>query len=203
MLLGHEGYLPQYAHITEDRSHEVNILSKLAFSRGAAEYKLFGDWTEDGVYFVTRLKEKTSYRVVKRLWMPGNHHILKDQIIRFTGFYAQRDCPYQLRRIEVWDREKKELIILLSNHLEFGATTISAIYKDRWQIEIFFKILKQNLRVKAFVGTSANALKILSWTTVIAILLLKYIKVHSQFNWSLSNLEAFLRLNPFIYRDLW
>lgn len=115
LLLDHEGYLPQYAHITEGRSHEVNILRRLAFSpgavvvidRGAVDYKLFGDWTEEGVYFVTRLKEKASYRVVKRLRVPENRHILKDQIIRFTGFYAQRDCPYLLRRIEVWDREKK------------------------------------------------------------------------------------------------
>jgi hypothetical protein len=211
LLLDHEGYLPQYAHITEGRSHEVNILRKLAFSpgavvvidRGAVDYKLFGDWTEDGVYFVTRLKEKASYRVVKRLRVPENRHILKDQIIRFTGFYAQRDCPYLLRKIEVWDREKKELIILLTNHLEFGATTISAIYKDRWQIEIFFKILKQNLRIKTFVGTSANALKIQIWTALIAILLLKYLKVRSQYNWSLSNLVALLRLNLFTYRDLW
>ena len=92
--------------------------------------------------------------------------------------------------------DKKEIIVLLTNHLAFGATTISAIYKDRWQIEIFFKTLKQNLKIKTFVGTSKNAL-------LIAVLLLKYLKFKSQFNWSLSNLVAKLRYNLFTYRDLW
>jgi len=103
----------------------------------------------------------------------------------------------------VWDDEKKEGIILLTNHLAFGATTISAIYKDRWQIEIFFKMLKQNLRIKTFVGTSRNALMTQIWTALIAILILKYMKFRSQFDWSLSNLVAMLRYNLFTYRDLW
>ena len=103
----------------------------------------------------------------------------------------------------MWDDEKKEGIILLTNHLAFGATTISAIYKDRWQIEIFFKMLKQNLRIKTFVGTSRNALMTQIWTALIAILILKYMKFRSQFDWSLSNLVAMLRYNLFTYRDLW
>lgn len=91
----------------------------------------------------------------------------------------------------------------MTNHLTFGATTIAAIYKDRWQIEIFFKVMKQNLRIKTFVGTSAYALKIQIWTALIAIVLLKYLKARSQYNWSLSNLVALVRLNLFTYRDLW
>ena len=91
----------------------------------------------------------------------------------------------------------------MTNHLEFGATTISQIYKDRWQIELFFKALKQNLKVKTFVGTSENALYIQIWTALIAMLLVKYLKFKSRFNWSLSNLVAFLRWNLFTYRDLW
>lgn len=211
LLLDHEGYLPQYAYITEGKVHEVNILKKLRFSPGAIvvidgggmDYNLFGTWTADGVYFVTRQKKNAHYRVVKRLQVPTNRNILKDELIEFTGFYAHRDCPYLLRRIEVFDREKEEVIVLLTNHLTFGSTTISAIYKDRWQIEIFFKILKQNLRIKTFVGTSANALKIQIWTALIAILLLKYLKVRSRYKWSMSNLVALLRLNLFTYRDLW
>jgi IS4 transposase len=103
----------------------------------------------------------------------------------------------------VWDEEKKESIILLTNHLTFGSTTISAIYKDRWQIEIFFKTIKQNLKIKTFVGTSPNALKTQIWTALIAILLLKYLKFRSSFVWSISNLIAMLRYNLFTYRDLW
>ena len=91
----------------------------------------------------------------------------------------------------------------MTNHLEFGATTIAAIYKDRWQIELFFKALKQNLKVKTFVGTSENALYIQIWTALIAILLIKFLQFKSQLGWSLSNLVALLRWNLFTYRHLW
>jgi len=190
---------------------EVRILKKLRFSpgamvvfdRGLVDYKLFSDLTTEGVYFVTRLKDNADFRVVKRLRVSANRHILRDEIIRFTGFYAPQDCPPLLSRVEVWDKEKEEVIVLLTNHLTFGVTTISAIYKDRWQIEVLFKVLKQNLRVKKFVGTSAKALKVEIWTALIAILLLKYLKVRARYKWSLSNPVALLKLNLFTYRDLW
>ena len=102
----------------------------------------------------------------------------------------------------VWDEENEREIVLLTNHLEFGATTIAAIYKERWQIELFFKALKQNLKVKTFVGTSENALRIQIWTALIAMLLLKWLHHLSKAGWSLSNLAAMLRLNLFTYRDL-
>ncbi len=92
---------------------------------------------------------------------------------------------------------------LRQNNLAFGATTIAAIYKDRWQIEVFFKTIKQNLKIKTFVGTSRNALMIQIWTALIAILVLKYLKFRSTFGWSLSNMVAMLRYNLFAYRDLW
>jgi IS4 transposase len=91
----------------------------------------------------------------------------------------------------------------LTNHLDFGATTISSIYKDRWQIELFFKAIKQNLRIKTFVGTNENALHIQIWTALIAMLLIKFLQLKSTFQWSLSNLVAFLRWNLFLYKDLW
>jgi IS4 transposase len=103
----------------------------------------------------------------------------------------------------VYDPEKDETLVFLTNHLTFGATTIAAIYKDRWQIELFFKALKQNLKIKTFVGTSANALKVQVWTALIALLLLKYLQLRSRFGWSLSNLVALLRMNLFTHRDLW
>ncbi|MBZ5537584.1 MAG: transposase [Acidobacteriia bacterium] len=95
------------------------------------------------------------------------------------------------------------MLVLLSNHLTLGATTIARIYKDRWQIELFFKALKQNLKVKTFVGTSANALKIQIWTALIAILILKFLQLRSHWGWQLSNLAALLRLNLFTHRSLW
>lgn len=211
LVLDHEGYLPEFAHITEGRVHEVKVLKALQFSpgaivaidRGGVDYEIFGIWTEEGIYFVTRQKKNAKCRVVKRLPIPERRNILRDDLIKLRGFYSRKKCPYLLRRIVVWDEEKKEKIVLLTNHLMFGATTISRIYKDRWQIEIFFKMLKQNLRVKTFVGTSANALKIQIWTALIAILILKYLQMKARIHWSLSNLVALLRLNLFTYRDLW
>jgi hypothetical protein len=103
----------------------------------------------------------------------------------------------------VWDEKKQEEVVLLTNHLQFGATTIAAIYKDRWQIEMFFKALKQNLKVKTFVGTSSNALHIQIWAALITMLLLKYLQLKAKLGWALSNLVALLRWNLFTYRDLW
>jgi len=103
----------------------------------------------------------------------------------------------------VYDPAKDETLVFLTNHLDFGATTIAAIYKDRWQIELFFKALKQNLKIKTFVGTSANALKVQVWTALIAMLVLKYLQLRSRFAWSLSNLVALLRMNLFTHRDVW
>jgi hypothetical protein len=211
LLLDHDGYLPTYAYISNGKKHDVTIARKVplapgsivAMDRGYNDYKLFTSWTENGIFFVTRLKENAGYEVVEEHTVPKNRNILADQFIRFTEFYAKRNCPHTLRRVVVWDKEKQRKIVLLTNHLRFGSTTISAIYKDRWQIELFFKALKQNLKVKTFVGTSENALYIQIWTALIAMLLIKYLQFKSKFGWSLSNLVAFLRWNLFTYRDLW
>jgi hypothetical protein len=211
LLLDHDGYLPVFAHITEGSVHEVNIAKGLSFpkgsivvaDRGYTDYKLFARWTCQGVFFITRQKKNARYKVIERRPVPQNRNIRKDQIITFQGYLAQKNYPYPLRRIEVWDEEKEETIVLITNHLSFGSTTIASTYKDRWQIEIFFKVIKQNLKIKTFVGTSPNALMIQIWTALIAVLILKYLKFKSRFAWSISNLVAMLRYNLFTYRDLW
>ena len=211
LLLDHDGYLPVFATVTEGDVHEVNVAwelklpkgSILAVDMGYTDYALFARWTNEGVFFVTRQKGNAAYRVVEEHKVPHNRNVLKDQIIEFTGYNAKKDCPHRLRRVEVWDEESNRIFVLLTNHLKFGATTVAAIYKDRWQIEIFFKTIKQNLKIKTFVGTSKNALLIQIWTALTVILLLKYLKFRSSMNWSLSNLVAMLRYNLFTYRDLW
>jgi len=120
----------------------------------------------------------------------------------FKGTVTSEKCKYDLRRIELWDEENQQVLILLTNRLRFGRTTIAMIYKERGQIEIFFKTIKQNLKIKTFVGTNANALKIQIWTALLVILILKILKAQSLFKWSLSNLVAMLRFNLFTYRDL-
>jgi hypothetical protein len=211
LLLDHDGYLPTYAYLSNGKKHDVTFARRFPLAPGSIvamdkaynDYKLFALWTAAGIFFVTRLKDNADYRIVQSNDVPHNRNILSDQLIAFCGYAARKDFPGLLRRVVVWDSINNEEIVLLTNHLDFGATTIAAIYKDRWQIEQFFKDLKQNLKVKTFVGTSENALYIQIWTALIAILLLKYLKFKSTLGWSLSNLVALLRWNLFTYRNIW
>jgi hypothetical protein len=210
VLLDHDDYLPRYVWITEARCSDLKMTADLPLNpgsivvmdRGYNDYALFGRWTAGEIYFVTRLKENAAFQVVEECAVPQKRNILSDQLIRFTGDRAQQDCPCLLRRVGVWDEANQREIVLLTNQLAFGSTTIAAIYKDRWEIELFFKALKQNLKVKSFVGASENALRIQIWTALIAMLLLKWLHHLSKAKWSLSNLASMLRLNLFTYRDL-
>jgi len=210
VLLDHDDYMPSFALITEAKRHDRTVARRfnlkpgsiVAFDRAYNDYTLFSQWTDNGIYFVTRLKDNAVYRIIENRSVPQNRNILADQIIQLTGQKAEEKCPHLLRRVVVWDEPNNRMISLLTNHLTFGATTISDIYKDRWEIEIFFKTLKQHLKVKTFIGTSENALRIQIWTALIALLLLKYLHHLSRFGWSLSNLATMLRLNLFTYRDL-
>lgn len=210
-LLDHDGYLPSVVVVTEGKRHDVRVARALRFDpgtivvmdRGYVDYAWFGRLTVEGVFFVTRLKDNALYRVIERRRPPERSPVQRDEVIRLTGVAAETKCPHDLRRVEVYDPDKDETLVFLTNQLALGATTIAAIYKDRWQIELFFKALKQNLKIKTFVGTSANALKVQVWTALIAMLLLKYLQLRSRFAWSLSNLVALLRMNLFTHRDLW
>jgi len=211
LLLDHDGYLPSFAIITEGNVSDIRVARQFHFDpgtivvddRGYNDYTLFGRWTAQGVYFVTRMKDNTLYEAIGEKEVPQNRNILKDEMIELRGPNAIEKCPYPLRRIEVFDPETKEVLVFLTNNLKLGATTITAIYKERWQIEIFFKALKQNLKIKTFVGTSANAVKIQIWTALIAMLILRFLQLRAQLNWSLSNLVALLRMNLFTHRELW
>lgn len=210
VLLDHDDYMPSFIRITSAKKHDRTVAGRfnlkpgsiVAFDRAYNDYTLFSSWTEHGIFFVTRQKENALYEVVEKRRPPHHRFILSDEIIRLTGPKAQEKCPHLLRRVVVWDRDNDREIVLLTNHLDFGASTISAIYKDRWEIEIFFKTLKQHLKIKTFIGTSENALRIQIWTAFIALLLLKYLHYLSKFGWSMSNLATMLRLNLFTYRDL-
>lgn len=210
VLLDHDDYMPRYIHITEARKHDKTIAhllnipprSIIAFDKAYNDYALFGAWTAAGIFFVTRIKDNALYEVVEERTVPQHRHITSDQLIRLTGIKAEEKCPTSLRRVAVWDEAKQREIVLLTNHLEFGASTISAIYKDRWEIELFFKTIKQHLKIKTFVGTSENALRIQIWTAMIALLLIKYLHHLSKAIWSMSNLATMLRLNLFTYRNL-
>jgi hypothetical protein len=210
LLLDHDGYLPSYAVITEGKKHEVRVARQmrfapgtiLVFDRGYTDYEWFASLIQQGVYFVTRLKENADYGVVENLAVPQGRGVRRDQVIFFYKL-AKAGIDAYFRRIEFYDEENDRVLVFLTSHMGLAAATIAAVYKERWQIELFFRALKQSLRVKTFVGTSANALKTQLWTALIAMLLVKYLQLKSSFGWSLSNLVALLRQQLFVYRDLW
>lgn len=212
LLLDHDGYLPTFAVITEGNVHDVRIAQKLALppgsivvmDRGYVDFGLFGRWTEEGIWFVTRMKDGALFDVVESRAVPSSSKgVIADAVIELASDHGREACPHRLRRIEFLDEQTGRVLIFLTNHLGLAAATIAEIYKERWQVELFFRAIKQNLRIKTFVGTSANAVRVQIWTALIAILLLKYLQLRSKLGWALSNLVALLRWNLFTYRDLW
>jgi hypothetical protein len=211
LLLDHDGYLPVFGHVTDGKVGDVKIAQTLDFpkgsivalDRGYVDYDLFTRWTRTGVFFVTRLKANADIARVESRTVPRGGTIRSDEIIRLQPFVAGRPDYEDLRRVVVWLEDKQEELELLTNHFTLAATTIAAIYKERWQIELFFKLLKQQLKIKTFVGTSANAVRSQIWTALIAVLIVRYLQFRSNFHWAVSNLVALLRWNLFSYRNLW
>jgi IS4 transposase len=211
LQLDHHGCLPCWALVTDGDTNEVRIAQSLSFApgtivvvdRGYLDYTLYERWTAVGVWFVTRARTNMVYRVLERRAVPPRGPVLADQVIRLTSEYGRERCPSPLRRVVVWDAEHGRPLAFLTNVWHLAGSTIGAIYKDRWQIELFFKALKQQLKIKTFVGTSENAVQVQIWTALIAMLLLKFLLLKSTWAWSLSNLAALLRFNLLTYRDLW
>jgi IS4 transposase len=210
LVLDHDGYLPCFGVVTDGTVQDVKVAQQLRFTpgtivvddRGYNDYRLFGSWCAQGVFFVTRMKSHALYEVVQqRLIMPKGN-IVADQLVRLSGRDAEDKCPQVLRRVEAVREDTGETLVFVTNLLDLSPATIAAIYKDRWQIELFFKVLKQNLKIKTFVGTSANAVRTQIWTALICILLLRYLQLRSRFGWSMANLVALLRMNLFTHRDL-
>jgi hypothetical protein len=211
LLLDHDGYLPSFAVVTEGKRSELAVArnlrldpgTMLAIDRGYNDYAWFADLTRNGVFFVTRMKTNTVYTVVEECAVPTNGNVWRDQIIALPALAKAGEEPVLFRRMEYWNEDKREILVFFTNLLHLAAATIAAIYKERWQVELFFKALKQALKVKTFLGTSANAVKTQIWTALIAMVILKYLQLKSSFGWSLSNLAALLRQQLFIFRDLW
>lgn len=215
MLLDNQGLLPSYALITDAKTADIRAAREMAlppgaivvFDRGYNDFLWFVTLALQGVWFVTRMKDRTTYRVVERRKVPRGSATLCDEVIELdvdlAPYGIELDAPVLFRRIVAQVPDRDEPMVFLTNHLDFAASTIAAIYKERWQIELLFKALKQNLRIKTFVGTSSNALSIQIWTALISMLILRYLQLKSQHGWSLSNLLAMLRFNLFTYRDLW
>lgn len=209
--LNHAGYLPTFMVVTTGKTHETQIAPSIPldkgdvaiFDRAYLDFAWYKSLDDKGVFFVTRTKRNAQYRVVERQDTSRFKYILADQIIELKGFYSNQKYPSKLRRIRSRDPETGKTIVILTNNFAWSAKTIAQIYKERWQIELFFKSLKQQLKVKSFVGTSRNALLSQLWIALTAYLLLSYLKFKSKFGWSLYTLCSILPVNLFARRNLW
>jgi len=211
-LLDFDGNLPAYVNITNGKTadnkgaYDVPLLrgSVIVADRFYNDFSLLNIWDSKGVYFVIRHKENIQYITVKENELPENkhQHILKDEIIELKNNTSKEKYPKKLRRVVVWDEVNSQTIEIITNQMTWTANTIGELYRSRWQVEIFFREIKQLLHIKSFIGTSENAVLIQIWTALITILILKALKAIAKFSWHLSNLVAFIRLNLFVKIDL-
>jgi hypothetical protein len=212
MLLDHDGYLPKYAIITDGKKGDIKIGKLFEFEKGTVvvmdrgynDYDWFTQLSEKGVFFVTRLKDNALYtEVTEEARAAEGDKILLDRIITFDNQEADANGEKpKFRMVKAWIDGEHGAFTFVTNNMEFDARTIADIYKDRWAIEAFFKAIKQNLKIKSFLGTSENAVQTQIWTALIAILILRYLQLLSTVKWSLSNLVAMLRQQLLVYRDL-
>ena len=212
MLLDHDGYLPSYAVITDGKKSDIEVARTLKFEKGTVlvidrgynDYDWFAELSRQGVFFVTRLKDSAVFTEVSEKARPAEgDKILWDRMITFDNQKPDKDGKKpEFRIVKAWIDGEHGAFTFLTNNTEFDAQTIVAIYKERWQIELFFKAIKQNLKIKTFLGTSDNAVKTQIWTALIVMLILRYLQLISTIKWSLSNLVALLRQQLFVYRDL-
>jgi hypothetical protein len=208
--LDHAGHLPSAMVIATGKISELVIARRqrwdpgtiLLFDRGYIDFGWFNRLTSGGVWFITRVRADMKYEVVETQEIEQEGQNITDQRIRIYGRRRSKKYPELLRVVTIRKADQEEFQFL-TNNMTLAASTIAAAYKDRWQIESFFKVLKQNLRIKSFLSTSPNAVWTQIWTAVITMLLIRYLQLRARYNWSFSNLVYFLRMNLFVYRDLW
>ena len=208
VLLDYDGLLPSYVYVSEGKGSDMRMArnikipekSVLVADRGYIDFDLLENWDKDKIKFVVRCKENVKFIGYKEKELPEDKslNILKDETVLLANPETRKSYPKKLRIVTVFDEKNNKTMYLLTNDFTWTAETISELYRQRWQIEIFFRDLKSLFKIKTFIGTSPNAIMIQIWTAMIAILILKYLKQISQYNWSLSNLIAFIRMNLFV-----
>jgi len=208
--LDHGGHFPAFATITDGIRHDVPVGREFDFPKGSVvvidkgytDYGWYKQLTEKGIFFVTRQRTNAKYRVVERHRVNRSQGITSDQTIELTGVKFKDSSFPQLRRIGYRDAESGKHYVFLTNHFGLSAKTIADVYKDRWQVELFFKAIKQNLKIHAFVGNSRNAVLTQIWIALCAYLMLSYLKFLSKTGWTEQRILRLLQVNLFSKKDL-
>ena len=203
--LSADGYLPEFVDMTAGRVHESNPARELklprgfcvVFDRGYTDYRWYRELTDSGVYFVRRLKSKAAFREGEKRRGRKSPGVLEDRLIALEGVEGK------FRKIGFQDEAGGEASEFLTNAHELPAATVAALYRERWQVELFFKWIKQHLQVKSFVGTSENAVRTQLWIALCAYLLVSFVKFRSRLGQSIFQILRLMQLNLFERRDLY
>jgi plasmid maintenance system killer protein len=209
-LMQADGSLPIFLNITDGKVHESQAAksmpipkgSYLAIDRGYHDFEQYNIYINNNIRFVTRMKTNAKYQVVKSYQINSNSPVLSDEIIEFVGYCTHKKCPHPLRKIHYFDKEQNKEIIFLTNDLETKAQTIAEIYKARWDIELFFKTIKQNLKIKRFFGTTRNAVLTQIWIAMIAYLMVSFFKFLYKTKLSIQQLFRVIQINIFERKSL-
>ena len=207
-ILDYDGCMPTYVHMTEGKQSDLRHAqylslppkSVIVMDRGYLDFKMLNGWSKEEITFVTRIKKSIKYKTLEELPLPEGkeEHILKDELIELTEAGTKNNYPEKIRLVHVIDERNNKVLVLLTNNITWTASTVAELYKQRWRIEIFFKELKQHLKIKSFIGTNENAMRIQIWTALITLLILKYLRELTPYPWAMSNLITFLRMNLFV-----
>lgn len=208
--LNHGNQLPEFVSLSdgnendmiEGRKFQFPKGSIVAFDKGYVDYQWFGELTKQGVNFVTRLRPKAVYKVLERRDVNRSSGVLSDQVIQLNSAHAIKRGAPRLRRVGYRDQESGKFYMFLTNNFNLSAATIAAIYKDRWQVELFFKAIKQNLKIKAFTGTSKNAIMTQIWIAMISYLLLAFAKHSAKAGWTAQRILRVIQVNLFERKSL-
>ncbi len=208
--LDHDGYLPAFLTVTSGKIHELKPArffrfppgSIVVFDRAYIDYDWFNSLDNQKISFVTRMKSNTGYRAIRNQQAMPDKGVLADQTVELTGQPRSGEDRLHLRRIEYRDNETGQEYVFMTNNFKLAARTVADIYKERWQIELFFKWIKQNLKIKSFLGTSSNAVKTQIWVAMCMYLLLSFIKFMARIGLSLQQMLRLIQLNLFERRDL-
>lgn len=208
--LDHAGHLPSFVRVTDGKGSDIDEVRRLrlppdsivAADRLYQDFKWLRSLDEQGVFLVTRLKRNVKYVVRDRRSFAAGRGVTSDQTILLTGKKSRKECPIPLRRVGYRDPETGKHYKFLTNNFRLAPKTIADIYKARWEIELFFKWIKQNLRIKSLLGTSRNAVLTQIWIAMCVYLLLSYLKFSNRMKWSLSWILRLLQLNLFERRSL-